>query len=111
VVGHRGLGPAHDVGEERVGHVEHDDRDLAAAPGPQLAGRVVADVTERGDRVVDPLPGLLGHGVRAVEHVAHGADGDAGLARDLLDARRRHASPLCCPFRSASVAESTGETL
>jgi hypothetical protein len=58
VVGHRRLGPADDVGEERVGHVEHDDRDLAAASGPQLAGRVVADIAERGDRVVHPLPCL-----------------------------------------------------
>jgi hypothetical protein len=43
--------------------------------------------------------------VRAVEHVAHRADGHAGLARDLLDARRRHVPPCACPFRSASVAE------
>ena len=44
------LGAPRDLGEERVADVEHDEADAAAAPGAQLPGGVVADVTELGDR-------------------------------------------------------------
>ncbi|GAB4003489.1 hypothetical protein GCM10029992_45380 [Glycomyces albus] len=68
------LGPAHDVGEERVGHVEDDDGDVAAAPGPQLAGRVVAHVAQLGDGGLDPRAGVFGDGFGAVEDVGDRAD-------------------------------------
>jgi hypothetical protein len=80
------------VGEERVGHIEHEDGDHAAAAGPQLPGGVVADVPERLDGVEHALAGGGGNDVGPVQHVAHRADRNAGLARDLLDARRRHGS-------------------
>ena len=54
------LDAAGDVGEERVGDVEHDQADRAAAAGAQLPGRLVADEAERGDRGVDPLAGSPG---------------------------------------------------
>ena len=41
------LDAAGDVGEERVGDVEHDQADGAAAAGAQLAGRLVADEAQR----------------------------------------------------------------
>ncbi len=64
--------------------VQHDDRDLPAAPGPQLSGQVVADVPEHLDRVEHPLPGTGRDKVRTVEDVAHRTDRDSGMARDLL---------------------------
>jgi hypothetical protein len=80
------LDAAGDVGEERVGDVEHDQADGPAHPGAQLAGRLVAHEAEGHDRVEHPAAGLLADGLGAVEHVADRAHRDPGVAGDVADA-------------------------
>ena len=85
-------------------------RDRAAAPGAQLAGRVVADVAELGDRVEDPLAGGRGHHVGPVEHVAHRAEETPARAGDLLDARSCHGSSTLVARPTSGVATRPAET-
>src|SRR5688572_17987845 len=73
-----GLGAADQVGEERVGHVHHHDRDLPAAALAKLAGGVVAYIAQLRDRLADPDPGGLGDPMWMVEHVADRPDRYAG---------------------------------
>jgi hypothetical protein len=87
------LHAAGQVGEERVGHVEHHQADRPAAPGAQLAGGLVAHEAEFRDRGVHPVAGRPGHDVGPVEHVGDRGDGDAGVGGDIPDADR-HAYPL-----------------
>ena len=87
------LHPACHVGEERVGHVEHDKPDRPAVPGAQLARGLVPDEPELPDRRVHPVAGLLSHDFGPVEHVRDRGDGDAGVRGDLPDADR-HVYPL-----------------
>ena len=87
------LHAAGQVGEERVGHVEHDQADRPAPAGPQLAGRLVPDEAEFPDRGVHPVPRRPGDDFWPVEHVGDRGDGDAGVRRDIPDADR-HAYPL-----------------
>jgi hypothetical protein len=54
---HRLLDPAGDVGEEGVGHVQHDQAEGAAAAGPQRASGFVAHEPEGGDGLLHPGPG------------------------------------------------------
>ena len=74
-----------DVGEERVGGVEHHVGDRPAGPHPQLAGELVAHEAELGHRPLDPLPGAGADHLGAVQHVGDGAEGDAGRGGDVLD--------------------------
>ncbi len=82
------FGAARDVGEERVGGVEHQQADRATATRAQLTRRLVAHEAERLDGGLDPVAGLFGHPLRSVQHVRHGSDRDPGMGRDILDAAR-----------------------
>jgi Helix-turn-helix domain len=84
---------ARQVGEERVGHVEHHQAERPAPPRAKLAGGLVAHEAELRDRGVHPLARRPGHDVGPVEHVGHRGDGDAGVGGDLPDADR-HGYPL-----------------
>ena len=105
------LGPQHDVGEERVGDVDHHHADRSAAAGAQLAGRLVADPAELVDRLPHPLLGGRGHQVRGVEHVRDRAHGYAGQRRDVLHAHRaagRHERQPTGDLNRFSRAAPTG---
>ena len=84
------LGAAHDVGEERVGHIQHHDGHRPAATGAQVTRGVVADVAELFDGVEHALAGLRGHRLRTVEHIADRAHGHASALCDLLDSGLGH---------------------
>jgi hypothetical protein len=81
------LDAAGDVGEERVGDVEHDQADRAAAPGAQVAGGLVAHEAEDGDRGQHPLAGRRADRIGPVEDVADRPDRDPGVLGDVADAR------------------------
>ena len=68
------FGPAGDVGEEGVAHVEHDEADRAASSCAQLACRVVAHEAELVDRGLHAFDRGGGDLVGPVQHVRHGAD-------------------------------------
>jgi hypothetical protein len=87
----RALHPPRDVGEERVGPVEHDVGEGAAAAAAQLAGRLVAHEAQLVDRGLHPPPHPLADQLRAVDDVGHRAERDAGARRHVLHAR----SPAC----------------
>jgi hypothetical protein len=72
------LHPLGDVGEERVGGVEHDVADRAAAARAELAGRLVAHEPEIGHRLLDPRPSGSADAVGLVEDVGHRAQGHPG---------------------------------
>ena len=97
----RGLGvvldAARDLGEERVGHVEHDQPETAAAAGPELAGGSVRDEAELLHRGLDTGPGERPDQVGMVQHVRDGADGHPGQARHVLHARSHQ------PLRTLTV--------
>ncbi len=77
-----------DVDEERVGHVEDQQGDDAAASRAQMAGRLAPYVAEAFDGGLHALPGLLGHHRGPVDDVGDRAHGDPGGAGDLLDPDR-----------------------
>jgi hypothetical protein len=87
----RGLGivldAARDLGEERVGHVEHDQAEAAAAAGPELTGRPVRDEPELLHGGLDAGPGQRPDQVGMVQHVRDRADRHPGQARHVLHAR------------------------
>ena len=80
------LHAARDVGEERVGGVDDDQADRPATTGSQLAGGLVADEAQPVDHRLDALERLGSDRLRPVEHVRHGAHGDACGVRHVLDA-------------------------
>ena len=95
------LDAARDVGEERVGDVEHDQADGAAVPGPQVPGRLVADEARASAIAsLDPLAGAGADRVGPVEHVADGADRDAGPLGDVPDAAGQRSSSARGPRRA-----------
>ena len=77
------LGAAHDQGEERVSDVgdDHPDR-LAADDAPR-------DVSELGDRRLDPAPRLVADPGLAVDHARHRHRRDAGEPGNVAN-RRLH---------------------
>ena len=79
------LDPCGDIGEERVGGVEHDVGQRPALAGTQLAGRLVADEAQLSHGAFDALPGARADAVGAVEHVGHGAERDSRPRRDIPD--------------------------
>ena len=91
------LDPGGDVGEERVGRVEHHVRQRAAAPRPQVPRSLVAHEAEVGHRLLDPATGRWADPVGPVQHVRHRAERDTRPLGDVLDAR--HPRP---PIRSVA---------
>ena len=89
-----------DVGEEGVARVEQDVGERPAVSGPQLARRLVAHEAEVAHRLLDPRPGRRARPGRAVEHVADGAEGDAGASGDVLDRGARGDWPRTSPSAS-----------
>ena len=92
----RGLGvvldaPGH-LGEERVGHVQHDQPEAAAPACAQLAGGAVRDEAELLHGGLDASPGQRPHQVGMVQHVRHRADRHPGQARHVLHARSHQPS-------------------
>ena len=67
------LDPARHVGEERVGGVEHDVGERAAAPAPELARRLVPHETQLGDGREDTFARAFAHQLRPVQDVGDGA--------------------------------------
>ncbi|CAM5436145.1 hypothetical protein SANTM175S_10641 [Streptomyces antimycoticus] len=88
----RTLRTARHVHEERVRHVQHQQRDDAAAPRAQLTRGLLAYIAQALDRGQHPVARGLGHRLRAVDDVGDRADRDPGLARHLFDAH-----PGCHP--------------
>ena len=85
-VGHDRLDAVRDVGEERVGGVEHDERERAALARPQLRGRTRCG-RSRARRSRRARAGRVSGATRSrpVEHVGDRADRHARAGRDLLD--------------------------
>jgi hypothetical protein len=106
------LDPAGDVGEERVGDVEHHQADGAAGAGAQLSRRLVAHEAEGRDRVEHPRAGGLADHVGPVEDVAHRADRHPGPAGDVADARGQVPSSVevQCPAPHRPTQRETSQT-
>ena len=80
------LNAAGDVGEERVAHVQDQQRDGAAPAGPQLAGGLVADEAEFGDGGANPLERGRRDPVGPVQRIGHRAERYSGPVSDVTDA-------------------------
>ena len=89
----RGLHPGRDIGEERVGRVEHDVADGVAPAGLQLPGRLVADEAEVQHRPLHPLAGGRADLLGPVEDVRDGAKRHPRGERDVLDPHRHRQVP------------------
>jgi hypothetical protein len=83
-----------DVGEERVGCVEHHVRQGLAAARSQLPRRLVAHEAQVRHGLFDPVSRRGADSVGPVENVGHRAQGNPGRQRCILDslalAYRRH---------------------
>ena len=88
------LDPARDIGEEGVAHVQHEQRDGTAAPGPQLTRGLVADETELLDRGADPQQRGRRNPVGPVQRVRNGAERDSGPVSDVADADAHLPPPI-----------------
>ncbi len=98
------LGPVCDLQAEAVVEArQHQAKDAALAAG-QRAGGLRGDEAETGDGLVDELEGLGADLLGVVERVAHRAERDAGLARDVTDLHLCHGLPV--PFSPAAAALS-----
>ena len=81
------LDPGGDVGEERVGRVEHHVGQRPAASRPQVPRGLVAHEAEVGHRLLDPAAGGGADPVGPVQHVGHRAERHPRARGDVLDAR------------------------
>jgi hypothetical protein len=77
-----------DVGEERVGHVEHDQTEHATVATAQVTSGGVGHVPQIPDGGEDAAAGGGRHAVALVEHGGNGTDRDPGALGDITHSDR-----------------------
>ena len=73
------------LAEERVPQLHAQHREHPAVPGTQLPGRLVPDVAELVDRLLDPARGLRPDALGGVQVRRRRTEGDAGFPCDVAN--------------------------
>ena len=86
------LDPLHEVGEEGVGDVGHEQGERVGGFGHQASRDRVGPVSQDLDRLFDAVPGLGSHRARAIEEPRHCGSGDARAPGNVVNGRLHRTS-------------------